>query len=57
MYDIGVGGILLDRFFMSDIDLLIIHKIISKLSFVFRKSWYKKHDMKWQCDIYYSDQF
>ena len=28
MYDIGVGGILLDRFFisMSDIDLLIIHK-------------------------------
>ena len=33
MYDIGVGGIMLDRFFMSDIDLLIIHKIISKLSF------------------------
>ena len=57
MYDIGVGGIMLDCFFMSDIDLLIIHKIISKLSFVFRKSWYKKHDMKWQCDIYYSDQF
>ena len=33
MYDIGVGGIMLDCFFMSDIDLLIIHKIISKLSF------------------------
>ena len=28
MYDISVGGILLDRFFMSDIDLLIIHKIV-----------------------------
>ena len=27
MYDIGVGGIMLDRFFMSDIDLLIIHKV------------------------------
>ena len=33
MYDIDVGGILFDSFFMSDIDLLIIHKIISKLSF------------------------
>ena len=29
MYDIGVGGILLDHFFISE-----IHKIISKLSFV-----------------------
>ena len=39
---------MLDRFFMSDIDLLIIHKIVE-----FRKSWYIKHDMKWQCDIYF----
>ena len=56
MYDIGVGGIVLDRFFISDIDLLIIHKVYN-LKVEFCKSWYIKHDMKWQCDIYFSDQF
>ena len=54
MYDIGVGDCWIVS--ISDIDLLIIHKVYN-LKVEFRKSWYIKHDMKWQCDIYYSDQF
>ena len=38
MYDIDVGGILFDRFFMSDIDLLII-QIKNNLKVEFCKSW------------------
>ena len=42
--------------FESDIDMLIIHKIISKLRLVVRVGTLSMNEMKWQCDIY-TDQF